>query len=118
MPAGRELVLSLVTTVSSETSAADEPVAATLARPLVVDGRTVVPAGSRLSGEVTGVRRAGRRRGHAQVGLKFTRLDVRGRAYDLDVAQILPQATGREVRLPAGSVLRTTLRAPLVVALR
>jgi hypothetical protein len=56
VPAGTELVLTLETPLSSETAKADQPVRATVAKPVVVAGMEVIPHGAL----VTGCRRVGR----------------------------------------------------------
>ena len=50
IPAGTTLTVRLASTVSSRTSRIESPVNATIVRPIVINGTTVVPAGSAVSG--------------------------------------------------------------------
>lgn len=78
IPAGTELPVVLDTGVSSNESRVEEPVHAHLARAVVVDGVTVVPAGSRVSGVVTDATQSGRVKGRAHVALRFESLTPEG----------------------------------------
>ena len=49
IPAGTALSLQLGSTVSSATSRIEQPVSATLLRPVIVNGGTVVPAGAAVT---------------------------------------------------------------------
>lgn len=78
IPAGTELPVVLDTGVSSNGSRVEEPVHAHLARAVVVDGVTVVPEGSRVSGVVTDATQSGRVKGRAHVALRFESLTPEG----------------------------------------
>ena len=79
IPAGTALPLELTTAVSSETAQVEMPVTARLRRAVSVDGETVLPAGSVVSGEVSEVDRAGRVKGKSRLGLRFTSVVIDGR---------------------------------------
>jgi hypothetical protein len=66
----------LDTTVSSETAQVEDAVRARVTRAVVVDGVTVIPAGTRLNGHVTEVDRGGRVRERARIGVRFTSIDL------------------------------------------
>lgn len=83
IPAGTVLPVELQTTVSSVSSSPEDPVRATLRRPVTVDGYEAIPTGSRLTGVVTAVRRAGRVKGRAHVALRFSALDARDERLDV-----------------------------------
>ena len=53
VPAGTILRMRLENSVGSDISRIETPVHATLANPIVVGGRTVVPAGSAVTGSVS-----------------------------------------------------------------
>ena len=74
IPAGTVLRLRLARGVGSDISRVEDPVSATLARAVVVDGRTVLPVGSRASGYVTEATRPGKVHGRGRVGVRFTRI--------------------------------------------
>jgi glucose/arabinose dehydrogenase len=78
LPAGTRLPVVLDTGVGSDTSRAEQPVQAHIARPIVVHGQTVLAAGTRVSGVVTDARRSGKVKGLAHVGVRFDTLVPRG----------------------------------------
>jgi hypothetical protein len=78
IPAGTRLPIGLETTVASNTSHAEEPVHAHLARAVVVRGLTALPEGSRVSGVVLDAKQSGRVKGRAHVALRFDSVVPRG----------------------------------------
>jgi hypothetical protein len=92
LPAGTRLPVVLDTGVGSDTSHAEQPVHAHIARPIVVHGETVLPAGTRVSGVVTDARRSGKVKGLAHVGMRFDTLVARG---DAERYKIHTAAVGR-----------------------
>jgi hypothetical protein len=71
IPSGTQLSVALDTPVGSDTSRVEEAVTAHLTRPVRVEGQTVLPAGSRLSGVVTDASRSARVKGLAHVAMQF-----------------------------------------------
>src|SRR5688572_23125825 len=69
VPPGTDLVLTLETGVSSETAKPDQPVRARVAKPVVVSGMEVIPAGAAVSGAVVSAERSGRVKGRASIAL-------------------------------------------------
>jgi hypothetical protein len=86
IPAGTRLPLSLTGAVASDTSRAEDAVAATLTRAVTIDGREVLPAGTPLTGIVTRADDSNRVKGRANVTLAFTSLRVGDRQYDVSSA--------------------------------
>ena len=78
LPVGTRLPVVLDTGVGSDTSRVEQPVQAHIARAIVVNGQTVLPAGTRVSGVVTDARRSGKVKGLAHVGVRFDTLAPRG----------------------------------------
>ena len=60
--------------ISSETANVEDRVSARLSRDVTVDGRTAIPAGTKLEGVVVSVERGGKMRGRANLGLQFSTL--------------------------------------------
>jgi hypothetical protein len=58
--------------ISSQTARVEDRVTARVTRDVTVDGRTAIPAGARLEGNVTVVQRPGRFTERARLGLRFT----------------------------------------------
>src|SRR6185295_16904976 len=86
VPEGTKLALTLSTPISSATSKVEEPVEATLAEAVTVEGATVLPAGSTVKGMVTAAEGSGRVKGKANIAVKFVSIAAAGRDdhYDID----------------------------------
>lgn len=78
IPAGTALRVRLDTTVASNTSRVEDQVYGRLASPIVVDGRTIVPAGSRVVGSVVNADRSNRVKGRASLAIRFHELQPAG----------------------------------------
>jgi hypothetical protein len=78
VPAGTVLRVRLENSVGSDISRVEAPVHARLMNPIVVGGRTVVPAGSAVTGSVTQAIRSGKVRGRARLGMRFHSLEPAG----------------------------------------
>jgi len=76
LPAGTVLRLSVGHRFGSDISSVEDPVSATLVRPIVIDGLDVLPSGSRVQGYVTHAARSGRVKGRGSVGVRFTRITL------------------------------------------
>ena len=98
VPSGTDLVLTLETPVSSETAKPDQPVRAKVAKPVVVAGMEVIPAGATVTGSVVSAERAGRVKGRASVALRFNEVIVSNTPYRITTARIsrLAEATKGE----------------------
>jgi hypothetical protein len=71
LPAGTVLPLTLDSHVASDSSRVEDDVRAHLRRAIVVDGVTVVPAGSSVVGDVTSLARPGRVKGRGHIAFRF-----------------------------------------------
>lgn len=78
VPAGTRLPIVLDTPVASDTSRAGDEVRGHLARPLVVNGETVLGTGTRVTGVVSRVVRSGRVKGRAHIAVRFDNLTGAG----------------------------------------
>jgi hypothetical protein len=78
VPAGTALRVRLENSVGSDISRVEAPVHARLVNPIVIGGRTVVPAGSTVTGLVTQTTRSGRVKGRARLGIRFQALEPAG----------------------------------------
>ncbi len=78
LPAGTVLRVAVGQRFGSDISSVEDPVSATLVRPIVIDGRDVLPRGSRVSGYVTHAVRSGRVKGRGSVAVRFTGITVAG----------------------------------------
>ena len=86
IPAGTTLPLALTSSVASDTSVVEDSVTAELTRAIEINGREVLPAGTRLSGSVTQVDDSGRVKGRASIAFRFTSMSMNGDRYDVQSA--------------------------------
>jgi hypothetical protein len=83
LPAGTTLQVSLDHSLASNQNSAGDEFTATLTRDVVVDERTVVPAGARARGVVVSAQESGRLKGVAHLSVALTALEVNGDWYDI-----------------------------------
>lgn len=79
IPAGTVMRLRLTRGFGSDISSVEDTVTATLDRSIVLNGETVVPAGTPVTGYVSESVRPGKVKGRGRVAVRFTRLDPEGR---------------------------------------
>jgi hypothetical protein len=84
IPDNTEMDVTLDTALASDTSRVEQRVDGTLASPVVIDGVTVIPAGSALRGHVTHVDESDKIKGRAELGFRFTTLTLGSVTYDID----------------------------------
>lgn len=77
---GTELVIRLSETLATHRNQEGDRFRAEVIRALIVDGVEVVPAGSRLIGEIIHLKRPGRIRGRAEMNVVFRRLELPDRS--------------------------------------
>lgn len=92
LPAGTTLRLQLRSAVASDTSRVEDAVRAELRQAVTVDGTTVLPVGTELTGAVTGVERSGRVKGRARIAYRFNSLNYDGERYPITTAPLSHQA--------------------------
>jgi hypothetical protein len=85
IPAGTHLHIALVDAVSSDKSRPGDLFTATLAEPIVVDGKTVLEKGARVQGRVVDARESGRVKGRASIELVLTEI-VRDNGQPLSIS--------------------------------
>jgi hypothetical protein len=83
IPANTELDVRLSNILSSGTAQVEDRFEATTAADLIIDGRTIVPAGSIMRGVVSSVQSAGRLKRKAEMTVTFDQLTVNGRSYPI-----------------------------------
>ena len=88
LPAGTTLPMSLTSSMASDTSAVEDAVTAELTRAVSIDGREVLPAGTKLAGNVTELDNSGRVKGRAMIAFRFTSLQTGGEQYDIQTAAL------------------------------
>ena len=101
------------TAVTSATARVEDSVSATTTTDLTVDGRTAIPAGSRLLGSVTAVERAGRMSGSDRITVRFHTLVYNGLETPLETAPVTRagpgQASQNATRIGGGAAVGAIL---------
>jgi len=98
VPTGTAIRVSLDHAISSATSQPGDSFEATVAQPVLVDGKTVIPAGSRAAGTLLDARESGRLTGRAQLQLALSSVDVNGERYDVNTTSISRWGSGHKKR--------------------
>jgi hypothetical protein len=106
VPADTSLKLRLTTAVSSATSTVEDPVQAELDEAVVVNGVTVLAAGSPVRGHVAAVERAGKVKGRSSLSLRFDSIAAGGERYPIDArfartAESTAKRDAERVAIPA-----------------
>ena len=81
IPASTELDVRLSGILNSGTAQVEDRFEATTAADLIIDGRTLVPAGSIMRGVVSSVQSAGRVNRKAEMTVTFDQLTINGQSY-------------------------------------
>jgi hypothetical protein len=116
IPAGTKLGVRLVSSIGSKISRPEEPVEVTLIAPLRIGGRPVLPTGSRLTGDVTSVRPAGKVKGRASLAVRLRKLIVGADSYPIaaQISRVAPATKAKDaekIGIPAagGAVIGALL---------
>jgi hypothetical protein len=92
LPEGTTLRLELKSAVASDSSRVEDAVTAVLRQAVVVDGQTVLPAGTTFAGHVTDVEKSGRVKGVARIAYRFNSFTYDDERYDVTTAPLVHEA--------------------------
>lgn len=101
--AGTVIQVSLDQSISSESSNEGDRFEASVAEPVVVGGKVVIPKDARASGTVVLAKSAGRFKGNAELGLRLDSVTVRGKAYRIETSEVEEAGKGRGKRTAIGA---------------
>ncbi len=101
VPAGTTLTVKLDEAVGSKISEDGQPFTATLANPIMVEGKEIIPKGSTVSGTVMDAKARGRFKGEGRLQLVLNSITVRGSDYDIETNTITKIAKGKGKRTAA-----------------
>jgi hypothetical protein len=117
IPANTAITVRTAATVTSATARVEDAVSATTVGDVTVDGRTALPAGSRLLGSVTAVERAGRMSGSDRITVRFHTLAYNGVETPLETAPVTRAGPGQTsqnaTRIGGGAAVGAVLGAIL-----
>jgi hypothetical protein len=98
VPAGTMLTVRLGQAVGSKISTTGQTFTATVASPVSVDGKAVIPAGATATGTVVDAKPLGRFKGGASLELRLTSLTVNGTDQSISTSAVARTATGKGKR--------------------
>lgn len=95
IPDGTQVAVRLVEALDSGRNHAGDVFHGTLAQPIVLGDKVVIPASSDVTGQVTDAKDAGHFSGNSSLSLKLTSLTVNGKTYQISTEQWEQQGKGR-----------------------
>ena len=98
VPAGTTLTVRLGEAVGSKISSPGQSFTATLATPVQVGGRTVIPAGASARGVVSDAKPLGRFKGGAVLQIKLNSVTVNGTEHSIDTSAVTRAEKGKGKR--------------------
>lgn len=101
VPAGTMLTVRLGDTLSSKTSQVGQVFTATLATPVDVGGKTVIPAGASASGSVVAAQPAGKFKGASLLQIKLDSISVDGKQHSIQTSAVARSEKGKGKRSAA-----------------
>jgi hypothetical protein len=101
--AGTPIVVTVDQSVSSKTSNAGDHFDASLAAPVVVGEKQVIPVGAKVVGVVTDAKSAGRFKGNAAISVALESVRVNGERYPIRTTSVTEAGKGRGKRTAIGA---------------
>jgi hypothetical protein len=89
--------------VTSKDSNPGDRFDASLAEPVVVGDRVILPRGTRVVGKVTSAKSAGRFKGNAAISVTLTSVTVDGKKYAVNASEVTESGKGRGKRTAIGA---------------
>jgi hypothetical protein len=84
IPAGTAIHVRLDQSLSSAQNRGADTFSATVAEPIVLDSKTVIPEGARAEGRVVDVHQSGHLKGVGAIQIALDSIDVNGRSYEIE----------------------------------
>jgi hypothetical protein len=98
VPAGTVLTVRLGNAVGSKISSPGQSFSATLAQPIEVEGKQVIPAGTNATGTVVDAKPLGRFKGGALLKIKLVSLSLNGNDKDIETSSVTRSEKGKGKR--------------------
>ncbi len=102
IPAGTTLTVTLDQTVGTKNNESGDRFDASLAAPITVDGKEIVPSGAKAAGTVVTATPAGRLKGGSILALTLDSIRVNGEKYSIETSQFEQAGKGRGKRTLIG----------------
>ena len=98
IPAGTILDVRLEQTLDTKRNRAGDRFTATLTRPIVLDGQTVIPSGTPCTGHLTESKPSGRFKGRAVMSLSLDSVQLKGRRQEIRTMHVARESKGHKKR--------------------
>jgi hypothetical protein len=98
MPSGTELIVRLQSSISSATAASGEHFDAVLDEPIEINGQTVLPRGSDITGHIVAARRSGRLQDPGYLRLALDSVTANGKSVQLETSTIFIEGSSHKKR--------------------
>jgi hypothetical protein len=98
VPAGQHISVRLGQAVGSKISSSGQAFVATVAQPVEVDGKVLIPTGAEASGTVTEAVPLGRFKGGSRLQLRLDSINVSGNSYRVQTSAVTQSAQGKGKR--------------------
>ena len=98
IPSGTEITVRLGETLSSKDSSAGQGFAATVAQPVVVDGKTIIERGAAARGTVVDAKAMGHFKGGALLEVRLNSVSIHGRETSVETGMVARQVSGKGKR--------------------
>jgi len=98
VPAGTLLDVRLEETLDTKRNRPGDAFTATLTRPIVLDGRTVIPRGTPFTGHLTESKASGRFKGRALMSLSLDSFELNGRRHEIRTTHVGRESGGHKKR--------------------
>ena len=92
IPAGTTLSVTMIDAVGTDTNKAGDTFTASLAEPVVINGKTALEKGAKVQGRIESLDEPGRVKGRAAMSLVLTQLMRKDKAYKIDTQPFTAQA--------------------------
>lgn len=98
IPEGTVLTIRTDQPLGSKTSQVGSTFSGSLATPITLDGKMVIPQGSQVTGIVKNAKKAGRMKGAAVLSVALHSVTVHGHPYNIETEEVSQQSTGKGKR--------------------
>ena len=98
VPEGTSLIVTVDQALSSKTSKEGQTFLATVAQPVMVDGKTAIPKGSSVTGTVLTAKEKGKIKGEGQLSITLASITVRGKTYTIHTTPLDSTVKGKGKR--------------------
>jgi hypothetical protein len=98
IPKGASLSVRLDEAVNTRRNRPGDIFRATLEKPVVVEGETVIPAGAQFTGRVATADESGRLKGRAVLAVELESFKLKGKEYQIDTSQVVRQGEAHKKR--------------------